>query len=81
MNERCIHLLDTEATRVPISGGAETHFAGHLCDWADANPDRLMDAPRWLSGIALASMLITPERDCLGCPAFKLRSPLPRERE
>jgi hypothetical protein len=66
----CKHLTTTEAFRIGPDG-KQTPEVGHLCVWADAHPDRFIDAPRWITNPALASILIRPERDCVGCPGYE----------
>lgn len=68
---RCKHLIDTEAWR--IGPGGETPEVGHLCTWADAHPERFLNAPRWISSRALASELIHPEHHCVGCPGYEAK--------
>jgi hypothetical protein len=64
----CKHLVRTEAYRV--GAGKEEPIDFFLCTWADGNPDRLIDAPRWLSYRALAGEPITQGKDCVGCPGY-----------
>lgn len=41
-----------------------------LCSWADDEPDKLMNTPRWLQRSALAGHLLNYPDDCAGCPCF-----------
>jgi hypothetical protein len=66
---KCRHLIDTCAEKVGPTGAAA--YTGHLCTWAEAHPDRLLDAPRWISQPALASILIDPAEHCVGCPGYQ----------
>lgn len=43
----------------------------HLCDWPDQHPERFVDAPSWWHKRIGVSPAISPERDCVGCPARK----------
>lgn len=49
----------------------------HLCTWPDMNPERLVDAPRWLQRLIGGGLAITPGHDCVGCAAY--RAELPKE--
>lgn len=40
-----------------------------LCNWPEANPDRFVDAPRWLQKRVYPGLAITPESDCVDCSA------------
>lgn len=64
----CKHLMRTEAWRV--GDGEDKPVDLFLCTWADGNPDRLMDAPRWLSHRALAGEPVTQDKDCVGCAGY-----------
>lgn len=45
---------------------------GRACTWADAHPERLLDAPRWLSSWVLSGgPNFDPAKHCVGCPGFK----------
>lgn len=50
----------------------ETPDAGPACMWPDAHPERLVDAPRWLSSWALSGgPTFDPAKHCVGCPGFR----------
>lgn len=68
----CKHLTETEAWSIGPDG-QEADEVGHLCLWADAHPERFINAPRWISKRALASDLIRPARDCVGCPGYEAK--------
>lgn len=40
-----------------------------LCGWPEANPDRFVNAPRWLTALTYPGLAIVPEKDCVDCPA------------
>ncbi len=42
----------------------------HLCAWADNEPEKLVNAPRWLQRNSLSGHLLRYPDDCMGCPAF-----------
>lgn len=68
---KCRHLFEpAQSFRRDVESGEETTLVFPLCGWADAHPERLVDAPRWLVAPALAGGLVHPERDCAGCPGF-----------
>lgn len=46
-----------------------------ICAFPDNEPGRFVDAPRWLLRQIGGGLAITPERDCIGCPAFKSAEP------
>ena len=61
-----------EAYSVPIGGGREAPVTVYLCGWADENPERLVNSPRWLQSHALAGSCGNTVDDlCKGCAAFK----------
>lgn len=60
--------VSDEAYRLDPATGTETAIALHLCEWPTRQ--RLADAPTWLMKMAGGGIAITPERDCVGCPAF-----------
>jgi len=67
---KCIHLAETPGWR-PEEDGSETEIVGHLCNWADAHPERLLNMPRWLSTWALSGgPNFNPIKHCQGCPGY-----------
>lgn len=69
----CIHLTQSEEA-INVSTGAPG--VRHLCLWADAHPERLVDAPRWLQEWALAGgPTFNPGKHCVGCPAKREEAP------
>lgn len=69
----CIHDQISDEAYVIDDRGNTAPAIVHLCEWPDQNPGRFVDAPRWLLRLVGAGLAITPERDCVGCPAFKAR--------
>lgn len=51
---------------------------GRACLWPDAHPERLLDAPRWLSAWALSGgPNFQPDKHCPGCPGYCAGKPEP----
>lgn len=66
----CVHRGKAdEAYSFDPETGRETPITVHLCNWPDANPDRFVDAPRWLQKKVYPGLAITPKTDCTNCPA------------
>lgn len=70
----CQHLTQAdEAYRYDPETGEETPIIAHLCTWADAHPERLLNAPRWVQEYALSGgPSFVPEKHCIGCPGFRI---------
>lgn len=70
---KCAHAFRSdEACRLDARGGHAVEVV--LCDWADALPGRLVNAPTWVLKQVIGGRAIRPEHDCVGCPAFKARA-------
>lgn len=66
----CTHRsVSPEAYRIDLATGQETRITLHLCEWPEAYPDRLIDAPLWVHRAIGGGLAIKPERDCIRCPA------------
>lgn len=66
----CKHIERSQEAYCENGDGEFVEAEVFLCGWADANPDRLMNAPRWLSNRALAGEPVRPDWDCIGCPGY-----------
>lgn len=66
----CKHIERSQEAYCEIEDGEFVEAEVLLCGWADAFPERFMNAPRWLTQNALAGRPVHPERDCIGCPGY-----------
>ena len=68
---QCRHLTEsTKAFRYNEDGTEGEPITVMLCAWADHEPGKLLDTPRWLQRNALAGYQVEPRGDCVGCPCF-----------
>lgn len=69
---RCQHLCASEeAYMVNADTGEEVPATRYLCEWLDAHPERLVNAPRWLTNWGLSGgPNFDPQTDCPGCPGY-----------
>ncbi len=66
----CRHLTRSEEVYVVTDAGpVRSSHVVLLCAWADNEPAKLVDTPRWVQRNALAGHLYR-EGDCAGCPCF-----------
>lgn len=49
--------------------GTKTSVTVWLCNWPEAHPEHFVNAPRWLQKRVYPGLAITPETDCINCPA------------
>lgn len=50
------------------------------CLWGENNPDRLLDAPRWVTQEVLSGGgCFTPKKHCVNCPGYVSGHPAQRE--
>jgi hypothetical protein len=68
---RCYYNRASPEAYAVSETGEERRIEVRLCEWPDQNPDRFVDAPRWLLRLIGGGLAITPERDCVGCPGFR----------
>lgn len=68
----CRHLTKSLESYILHDDGQRSPTTHYLCDWADAHPEQLLDAPRWLSVWALSGgPNFAPEKHCPNCPGFE----------
>lgn len=70
----CRHLEQADEAYRIGGDGRQIPAIVMLCGFADAHPERLTNAPRWLQRNAISGHLLDYPRDCIGCPAFEGRS-------
>lgn len=69
----CYHLTKSAEAYAITDTGQQEPIDVFLCTWADGNPGRLMDAPRWLTYRTLAGEPVKPHKDCYRCPGYQPR--------
>jgi len=72
MGKTCIYAIASEeAYKVDMRTGQQIPCEVLICEWPEQNPGRFINAPRWLQDVLGGGLAIKPERDCVGCAAFK----------
>ena len=73
---RCVHLTPSDEAYEVNDDGSLTPTEVLPCEWGDANPDRLLNMPRWLSEWALSGgPSFDPKKHCPGCPGYRSQTP------
>ena len=67
----CIYLSAAAEAASIAPDGTEVEAAVCLCTWPDMHPERFVDAPMWLLRLVGPGLAIDPERNCVGCPAYR----------
>lgn len=81
--ETCIHRQPADdAVSVDPESGRETPILVYLCMWGDANPERFLDAPRWLTErqAVIYGWPLDSKDFGRDCPGYKRDPALPRAR-
>ncbi|MBS7545673.1 hypothetical protein [Ancylobacter oerskovii] len=67
----CTFLEPSEGPAVVDRDGPQSVDVVALCTWPDMYPERFAGAPLWLLRLAAAGVAVEPERNCVGCPAYR----------
>lgn len=67
---QCKHLQKSEEAYVMAGEGTEP-AAVMVCAYPDDEPGRFVDMPIWLLKQCAGGQMVSPERDCAMCPAYK----------
>lgn len=71
---KCVHLEKSSEAQTITEDLRREVTTVWLCNFPENNPQKFVDCPRWITKLIYPGLAVTPETDCVKCPAYFERS-------